>query len=557
MTTLLLVDTNDLFEQSVKDALNREPLTWDCKVIRLSPNVLLDPEPMAADMAHRTVARHLDTSLSAIFVDLVVYESPNDEPDREGVRIALGIKAALPDLPVYVVTGRTSRDCGDAISYAGLERRLNGVLFKTFLTGTAFSAERLHLLLHPVRPTDQAVAAGKAPVVPPRSIAKNPHSVEAKFGKDTLPQTVRIDVERVGADDFWALLERLLPDSAEGVLSTLPKGRSGATIFTVDAMLTSQSPATKWIIKVARSKEGLARELDNYERVRVRLKPEMYAHPLHLNVTSQGTLHGIISELKDEYLTFASYMRSEPSVMAVSKTAQRVAEMLASLYGQKQMKRRRPWLEFFDLTDSQRLDAQAGLDKVAAALRALGFAEELRLVSEFLKNEGKLSECLRLWHQTVDLRFIHGDLNSGNLLLRRDGSPCLIDLEQARDAPASIDFAKLQRDLIVRVADYGTFKELSWSNLGAWRKVHEILRLAEESASASKLPRFVGVLRTDLKKNAELSTSQMERDVASLSMYSRALANDGLPLPKRAFAVLAVADLGRHVRAQAKRLASG
>ena len=129
----------------------------------------------------------------------------------------------------------------DILTDATLED-VDGVLVKSYLDGKMFSARRLRLLLEKAgrkRRTVlamQAAAAGQphggGGQVSHPSGEDAPPEILAAFNAASVEWRVRAQILDLGWTRFWKLLSLLLP-RAEGTLSYVRPGRSGAQVFCV------------------------------------------------------------------------------------------------------------------------------------------------------------------------------------------------------------------------------------------------------------------------------------------------------------------------------------
>jgi hypothetical protein len=556
MKTLLVIDTDELFEQRFRKAIVEERLDEHFTVRRESPAIQLERRELIADVIDRTTVIARSNSIAAVFVDLVMYERHDEEADDAGLPLAVALKELLTPTPVYVVTSKVNGEHErNLFCAATMNHSVDGVFFKSFLDGKTFSTKRLHTILTPRVIPRGTGGPAERPVGRIRESSTVTRAFSA-FGGDSLPDVVKADIAQLGEFAFWTLLDRLLPDG-QGTLSTLRSGRSGARVFSATAKARRGAKPTKWIIKVSTREESLRRELLNQPEIqKAGLPQHMYAHALSTSVEQSGDLFGIVSALKHEAVTLGDYLLSDRSASNAERVARLLATGLSAMYGDSERRFIRPWPLVYGLTGEAVTHALGSLENLVIPLRALGLESEYVAVRSLLKGEGPMSDALKELSLHLDYRFIHGDLNSGNVLVGVDHSPCLIDFEHSGTGSVVLDLAKLERDLVLRVADAQSIANSQWSELKAWRTLHDdIAHQRDRSDRFKSLSRFARVFREGLLNGSDVELESEALLLASLGMYVRALSNDTLSLQKRALAAVIASDLISRMDTSKKRAA--
>jgi hypothetical protein len=169
----------------------------------------------------------------------------------------------------------------------------------------------------------------------------------------------------------------------------------------------------------------------------------------------------------------------------------------------------------------------------------------LENVLQFVATDGAAVERIFSYESDADIRTVHADFNSRNLLLGDASQFCVIDFASRRQAHVAMDIAKLERDIVFRVFDYNTREFFDWSRTSVWRtlgrmnlkgRVFEKEKVDDLTLDVRNALEFIAGLRTILK--TESPTLQEEEYLIALLHYSLlAIGHPEISVPKKVFAV--------------------
>jgi len=182
-------------------------------------------------------------------------------------------------------------------------------------------------------------------------------------------------------------------------------------------------------------------------------------------------------------------------------------------------------------------------------------ADDFAVVEKCLLGNGDGSGWLGTEAGEIEFRSIHGDLNSGNVLVRADGSTLLIDFASFGRAPLLLDACKLERDIVLRCLDGKIPIEADVSSLERWRPLLQLYEMGQlpqvgsgsVDAVADDFTKEVAVVE-EIRQQVSRRASRLESKqylCGLLGVFVRAICNIDLAFPKRLFAVQVAATLIR------------
>ncbi len=140
---------------------------------------------------------------------------------------------------------------------------------------------------------------------------------------------------------------------------------------------------------------------------------------------------------------------------------------------------------------------------------------------------------------------IHGDLNSGNLLVGKDNSVIFIDFASTRVGSVSADLAKLERDIVFRIPSSRRSRYYDWDDLKRWKifiPTHNMKRvfapreLLTCRGGIRTFARSVSLLR-GIVREISPSTSEGEYLLGLLYHALLAIAHPEISIQRRTLAV--------------------
>jgi hypothetical protein len=548
--TMLVIDTDTGFPEKFRSNLLENEIADQYEIETLAPDTRLDPTALVDDCVSKTLRVIASKDIVGIFVDMVIYESGGSPLDTSGIKLAKSLRGKLPNVPIFNITGKyLGREEADAFSESTLED-VDGVFVKTFLDGKAFSEARLKKVLSRARAKRMRYRADDDA----SGAAYIPESAQHAFGASGLDPRIKPLIEEIGEGQFWNLLLTLLP-GAEGALSFMQPGRSGAFVFKVKAKFIEDGlSATRpkgWIIKLARRRDLLERELKNYlEMTKTPLNRSFYPKSLHSEPVVVGNTAGIAIELEDEASPLLEKF-NQLSEDDVETVVSGISIIMRDSYGDPMNKVCKVWQEFYTLHESARTSILAFFAENEKLIESLGFSQ-WKQVHSFVLTNGEINNDIFNFEDEVDRRTIHGDFNSRNILVRDDKQLIVIDFFSRGLGPITKDAAKLERDIVFRIFDSQSPNYFEWSRMAVWQNFSRTIERGKVFSSdeiydindeyLKRTIKFIYAIRNTLRQHSpNLSEKQY---LCALLYYSLlALAHPEISIHKKVFAVQYVSDI--------------
>jgi len=226
---------------------------------------------------------------------------------------------------------------------------------------------------------------------------------------------------------------------------------------------------------------------------------------------------------------------------------------LTSLYGTGIPDQAYLWQKYFSLDPRVIAGISAFLDQSRARVRKHLGAKgtgTLERIEKFVRSNGSSERAISQLESTVDTRYIHGDLNSRNLLVPASSKEFVfIDFANSKQDHAMKDIAKLETDLLLLAMDSGQWEDTEWDALDEWGKLVDLYRrgnLLSSSCAASvttspksvqTVARLIQELRRGLRIMLGDGINEREYIVALLHYAMRYLSYPDISLPKKIFTI--------------------
>lgn len=473
--TILIVDTEVGFAQRFKKKLEEEGIEEKYEVINLSPNTSLPSKELIKECLDQLKDYILSIEkICGIFVDIVIYE--RKELDIIGIELATSIKAQFPQIPTFNIT-RYNRDEkeADLLATASLEN-IDGALPKSFLEGETFSFRRLKNIFHKAnqkismahqKRTDFNIGKTESTIVEHLSI------------NYTYPDhRVKSQINEIGKYNLLSLLNKIFPDSG-GTISYIKPGRSGAFLFRLKTKFKSKDKSpTKpksWVLKVAENKELIDREVKNYiDLSKSPLPKTAYPKMYRDQAFSFGKLTGLVYELEEDSKTLMQFLDEDFSSENIAVLKNQISNILENLYGDPDKKVVSLWSDLYSLDVEAWNSILFFLQENKRVLVDIVDSNTLKRVENLIKSGGKTEDQIFKFDLEIDQRNIHGDFNSGNILINKNNNLILIDFASFRQDHIAKDIAKLERDIIYKVVDSLSLNYYHWPRLEVWKNFSEL-----------------------------------------------------------------------------------
>lgn len=548
MNTIILIDTDISFKDRLDKKLKVDMIADKYRFHLLCPDTTFDQKSSLVTACVQSVQQVVENEANviAIFVDVVIVEGGRQR-DSTGIDIAVALREVFPKMPLYNITGKYSDEESDVeiIAKATLED-VDGVLIKSFLEGKAFSAERLQTIIDKgVMKRSRCSYKGGY-----QSRPLTRRSVEEAY--DVATPRVKSQIQEIGPNEFWALIDMLLPHS-QGVISYMHPGRSGAFVFRVKAKVkepgqTATSPKS-WILKISNNLESLEREVQNYkELLRTPLHRASYPKLAESGLVKYGAVAGFAIELEEGGTSLRESFR-HLSQLDLRSVTHGICEFIDKTYGDGERRYCQVWKAYFQIQDLAE-SLLTTLEDHRQVFEEVARSEYQRIYS-FVETKGVVLRALTDYESEAELRTIHGDFNAGNLLIDRNKQLVFIDFSSRGKNHAAKDVAKLERDVIFRVFDGMSPNFYDWSRLDKWRrfstinksgKVFDPVSVDGVDDDLGNALTFLVTNRVELKKRIPGLTEK--EYLAALAHYSfKALCHPELSIHKKVFALEYISNI--------------
>lgn len=544
---LLVVDTDTGFVKRFKRKLDVEGIADKFFVHMVEPDTTIEVPKLMAQQVVSEVGRIVaEEDVCAIFVDLVVYET--SPFDTDGILIAEELSRAFPGVPIFSISAKAddSRHM-DHFAEATLGN-CDGVFPKSFLDGPTFSAKRLTQILRrgfekrqsrsASTPADQQTAA----ILPAVSNAFNVNSLEPR---------VAAQIEELGSAVFWGLVERMMPN-AQGVISYVAPGASGAYVFKATVKFqqpgTSATKAKQFLLKISTRGDEVRREASNHNDLKKSAPRKYFPSLLHESPVSIEGTSGIAYEFESEHETLLTYLSREmPKGSVPIGFGRRLVDILKEIYGDPRPKVTSVWSDCYPLSKSVRTKLLGYLAENKPLVGAMLGNDSLERVVQFILHGG---ETLRPIEREIDTRHIHGDFNCGNILVsmedRQTANISLIDFGARKQDHVVRDIAKLERDIVFRIVDWGSPQFHEPGRIPIWRSFLRTIQpgaifdpapvLEDCDPGVTSAEKLIYELRSAIR-DIDLEGTEDSYQMALLHYSLLAILHPRISTAKKAFAV--------------------
>ncbi len=430
----------------------------------------------------------------------------------------------------------------------------DGVFPKSYLEGATFSAKRLAFILKcgiekrrngTIAPHPLSAAQRQSGLRIPRHIAKL-YNIEHLDGR------VASQIDELGSAAFWGLIQKLFPD-AECVFSYAAPGASGAYVFKANVKFkdseTSTTGAKQFLIKVSPGHDSLLAEARNRQNiVRSPVPRTHFPSLLHEDPINIGGLSGIAYEFETDHETLLVYLARELRLGHRSAgLGKKLVGILKMIYGDTIVTVKDIWRGCYDLDESAKIRLRSYLLENKLFLQELVDKNKVQRVEHFLMYG---NETLCQMSKEIDTRYIHGDFNCGNILIsvdpRSELSISIIDLGSRKQDHIIKDVAKLERDIVFRVFDWGSSNYHDPNRISAWRSFLSTLAPGavfdhktsgvDEDQGVAAAKELISELRSAIRA-IDLKGDEQNYLIALLHYSLLAILHPRISTAKKAFAV--------------------
>lgn len=472
--TIIIIDTDSGFVERFKLRLEEQLLIDKYQIHTISPNTTLDTEQLIQYCLTEVQKIISAAKICGIFVDIVIVEKAGPL-ETTGINIASNLKTHFPNIPIFNITRYCNAQDADIISEATLEDN-DGVLAKDYLEGKNFSPKRLSNIF-----TKAITKREKYKSESIQSIGTTiPATVRTAFNFNSLDPRVKYQIQEIGESQFWNLLVNLLPN-AEGTISYMQPGRSGAYVFKVVAKFREENKSPTrpkgWVIKVTNKKDLLELEVKNYKELK---KTRVYYPKLfHEQLVTFNNLAGIAFELEEDSISllecFAKLSKDD-----INNAIDDILSILEKLYGDADYKQIMLWKDTYSLKNEGVLKILSLFEENEHIIHEKCNPEHKNRIIAFVSDgvTDKVVKSVCNFEVEADMRNIHGDFNSRNILVNNNKIKklVLIDFSAMQHSHIAKDIAKLERDIVFRVFDAFSANYYDWDRIKVWKTFMDLVK---------------------------------------------------------------------------------
>ncbi|MFB3921980.1 MAG: phosphotransferase [Terriglobia bacterium] len=551
--SIVVIDPDKLFLVKFKSRLEELGLSSVYDFVPIQPENAnpIEAVEYCANEIKKLVKEGL--RIEVVFVDVVIFEDQDPPEDRTGLEIAKRIRTILPGIPIAAWTRYIKAH--RMLTEVSFDCNVQGVLIKRFmLEDKSFSRKDFLDLLARAKERIGITSQASEEVALPLTTQE---FGEMRFAVDD-DARCKHQAEQIGKHRLMALLGKLFPFS-QGTVSYMRPGFSGSYLF--KATVKSAPPGTSasgpriWAVKISEDPWKLDNELAKCKALRTRVRATLYPQVLNDGVTRLDRLGAIALEMQADATTLFEHMqRAQRASEVVPLVSECLVTFLRDLYGDPVRKQTFVWKSHFDLNNKAKSAILtflgAGLQPVLGHLGQSGQRARKR-IEAFVASDAKTEEAISKLETEVETRYIHGDLNSRNILVN-SGAPRLTFIDFANNVQDHCmkDVAKLETDYVFLVMDSADGKDTEWSRLKQWRKILKlysrgnILR-TDHRKNSKQLPFATGIIRELRQVLPALGVMRDETQylVALLYYALHHLSYSDVTIQKRVFGILYVNHL--------------
>ena len=475
---IIIVDTEVGFSHRFEKKLEVEGIGEKFEVINLIPNTTIkEPKELIEDFLGQ-LKKYLKTisiKIYGIFVDIVIYEE--EKLDNVGSELAKSIKSQYPQIPTFNITSHSREDEAlELFSNATLED-VDGVFSKSFFLGKTFRNEKLNNIFSKAnQKISRTIQKGADFNVEEKNYPILEPLLSISY---TYPDyRVKSQINEIGKYNLLSLLNKIFPDSG-GTISYIKPGRSGAFVFKLKTKFKSKGKSKTrpkgWILKVAKNKELIDREVKNYiDLSKSPLPKTAYPKMYRDKAFSFGELTGLVYELEEDSKTLIQYLDSKFSFKDIEILKNQISIILENIYGDSDKKVVNLWQDIYHLDGEVWNNITFFLQDKKQILINKVDDDTFKRVENLIKSEGKTEDQIFKFELEIDQRNIHGDFNSGNILINKNNNLILIDFGSIKQDHITKDIAKLERDIIYKVIDSLSSHYYDWGMIEVWKNFHDL-----------------------------------------------------------------------------------
>jgi hypothetical protein len=255
-------------------------------------------------------------------------------------------------------------------------------------------------------------------------------------------------------------------------------------------------------------------------------------------------------EFEGDAETLLEFLAREQSPGDVKMVAGSLVEGLTMLYGQPIVTLARPWVRFYHVDDRLEARLLGVIDELRSLLGPFVDEHSIRRIIAFIMSHGRSEVRVADYQGEIRTCYLHGDLNSRNILVTKDRKAVFIDFASRVQGHVARDAAKLERDIILRVADWSRAEFYDWKSIGAWDDLLVLPGLVSPDAEwvASVNDRyknealFIEALR-GMIAGPSYRVSEQEYSIALIYFLLLGLLHPEVSVQKKVFALRALGKL--------------
>lgn len=573
MSLIIAVDSDVGFLERFKRILDRLGLLNDYDYLPVEARGV-DEHEVIAHCAQKIATATVGRPIEAIFVDIVIIERDEPPQDRSGFAIAHHLRLLLPTVPIITVT-RFIKQLR-LLAEASFHPDVDGLIPKPLIEGEFSRADFFGFLNGAKAKRSRPQAHGALPEastdVNTATVGERlkPMGSSRQFGSTSSPNPETpfqlqeeprclAQIHEVGVDNIALLLEALFP-AGHGTVSYLRPGFSGSYLFRVAAKSTparvSASLPRLWAVKISDNRDKLAEEAQRTVKLFERVPKNLYPSLLRRELAEVGKWSALAFELQEDALTLWEYLAARANVKTTRHLLHAsLVPFLKHHYGDPIKRQCFLWPTYYQLDNKLRALVLSFLEQCPRGFSHMTNVKKrgLERLRAFIVSNGKSEAAVSEFAANVETCYIHGDLNSRNILVSKDRqSLVFIDFANSAQNHALSDIAKLETDLIFLVMDSRALRDTRWERVDVWQSILQCYapgmifgsKGLQEACDPEiqNVAALIALLRSSLVELG-LETDERQYRIALLHYTLKALSYSDVTVQKKAFGLGYVARL--------------
>ncbi len=558
--TVVAIDTDlgvlNRFERRLEEL--RLHNDFEYRKIEVGQPTLSEAAKHCCDMIRELVTG--GEEIAAVFVDVAIFERSEPPFDQSGLEIAEALSKEFPSIPIIGMT--IHHNDHRLVSEISFSPHIQGILIKNFFfEDEGFVGQNF---LSFVARAKRKLAGtggqqGDPSNLPPRELQSAPTRTGHRFQIANDPQSF-YQASEIGEQALHSLLEDLFPHGS-GTARSLRPGFSGSYVF--KALVATAPPgisagATRAsVVKISRGNVKLEAELENFRRLRTRVKGNLYPALSNDRLVSHHGWAALAFDMEEDATTLLEYLQRNPQAKTALDLIQKwLIPFLKAHYGRLEQSKGPVflWRTHFELKPRVKAGVNDFLNVAGdRVLRHLGRASKrtMEQIKDFVTDGRTFVHDV---DAVVETGYIHGDLNSRNIMVpASEAKLVFIDFANSNQDHFMKDLAKLEIDLLLLGMDSKRWNDTEWEKITEWQRLLQLYERGKVlsplspkgrlASSVGLVVKLICALRSGVTTISGPRADERQYLIALLHYALCYLSYPDIQLPKKVFDVSLIGKL--------------